>query len=105
MEEINAAKLTKDDVDVRLKWIALFHRYKHQLDLCNYVICSLRKDANDRSSTQALLYHPLLSVYDDLHTTYRVSRFFMALTLKDQSILVNGDINEGLLRLVTSFIV
>jgi hypothetical protein len=30
MEEINAAKLTKDDVDVRLKWIALFHRYKHQ---------------------------------------------------------------------------
>ncbi|AQK62670.1 hypothetical protein ZEAMMB73_Zm00001d013211 [Zea mays] len=34
-----------------------------------------------------------------MQTTYLVSRFFMALTLKDQSILVNGDINEGLLRL------
>ncbi|ONM04355.1 Ferredoxin--nitrite reductase, chloroplastic [Zea mays] len=128
MEAINAAKLTKDDVDVRLKWLSLFHRYKHQytptdstppatvvvavgrsdlasmtrtkqpsvpVDLCNYVICSLRKDANDRSSTQALLDHPFLSVYDDLHTTYLVSRFFITLTLKDQSILVNGDINEG----------
>ena len=30
MEEIDAAKLTKDDVDVRLKWIGLFHRRKHQ---------------------------------------------------------------------------
>jgi hypothetical protein len=30
MEAINAAKLTKDDVDVRLKWLSLFHRYKHQ---------------------------------------------------------------------------
>ncbi|PWZ18168.1 hypothetical protein Zm00014a_040821 [Zea mays] len=61
---------------------------KHvEVDLCMGIICSLHKDANDRSSTQALL------------TTYLVSRFFMALTLKDQSILVNGDINEGLLRL------
>ncbi|ONM04352.1 hypothetical protein ZEAMMB73_Zm00001d032085 [Zea mays] len=40
-----------------------------------------------------------------IQTTYLVSRFFITLTLKDQSILVNGDINEGLLRLVTSFIV
>ncbi|OEL26864.1 Ferredoxin--nitrite reductase, chloroplastic [Dichanthelium oligosanthes] len=30
MEEIDAAKLTKDDVDVRLKWLGLFHRRKHQ---------------------------------------------------------------------------
>ncbi|AQK56171.1 hypothetical protein ZEAMMB73_Zm00001d052096 [Zea mays] len=30
MEEIDAAKLTKDNVDVRLKWLGLFHRYKHQ---------------------------------------------------------------------------
>jgi hypothetical protein len=30
MEEIHAAKLTKDDVDVRLKWLGLFHRCKHQ---------------------------------------------------------------------------
>ncbi|AQK51733.1 hypothetical protein ZEAMMB73_Zm00001d049977 [Zea mays] len=99
MEEIDAAKLTKDDVDVRLKWFGLFHRYKHQwvlaflvhgfiaqvkmpafyityyicmekhveVDLCIGKICSLHKDANDRSSTQALLDHPFLSVYDDLH--------------------------------------
>ncbi|KAL6633488.1 hypothetical protein ACP70R_026159 [Stipagrostis hirtigluma subsp. patula] len=30
MEEIDAAKLSKDDVDVRLKWLGLFHRRKHQ---------------------------------------------------------------------------
>ncbi|XP_062220397.1 ferredoxin--nitrite reductase, chloroplastic-like [Phragmites australis] len=30
MEKIDAAKLTKDDVDVRLKWLGLFHRRKHQ---------------------------------------------------------------------------
>jgi hypothetical protein len=29
MEEIDAAKFTKDDVDVCLKWLDLFHRYKH----------------------------------------------------------------------------
>lgn len=29
MEEIDQAKNTKDDVDVRLKWLGLFHRRKH----------------------------------------------------------------------------
>lgn len=29
MEEIDGAKLNKDDVDVRLKWLGLFHRRKH----------------------------------------------------------------------------
>ena len=30
MEEIDADKLTKEDVDVRLKWLGLFHRRKQQ---------------------------------------------------------------------------
>ncbi|KAH0909130.1 hypothetical protein HID58_032451 [Brassica napus] len=30
MEEIDGEKLTKDDIDVRLKWLGLFHRRKHQ---------------------------------------------------------------------------
>ncbi|KAK4799689.1 hypothetical protein SAY86_025054 [Trapa natans] len=30
MEEIDKEKSTKDDVDVRLKWLGLFHRRKHQ---------------------------------------------------------------------------
>ncbi|ERM93470.1 hypothetical protein AMTRI_Chr04g247460 [Amborella trichopoda] len=30
MEEIDASKLHKDDIDVRLKWLGLFHRRKHQ---------------------------------------------------------------------------
>ncbi|KAI4295653.1 hypothetical protein L6164_035674 [Bauhinia variegata] len=30
MEEIDSAKHTKDDIDVRLKWLGLFHRRKHQ---------------------------------------------------------------------------
>ncbi|KAL8167545.1 hypothetical protein V2J09_009044 [Rumex salicifolius] len=30
MEEIDQNKLTKDDIDVRLKWLGLFHRRKHQ---------------------------------------------------------------------------
>ncbi|KAI3441389.1 uncharacterized protein J3R85_002676 [Psidium guajava] len=30
MEDIDKAKLAKDDVDVRLKWLGLFHRRKHQ---------------------------------------------------------------------------
>nr|ASA69255.1 ferredoxin-nitrite reductase [Citrus trifoliata]ASA69256.1 ferredoxin-nitrite reductase [Citrus trifoliata]QBY26428.1 nitrite reductase [Citrus reticulata x Citrus sinensis] len=29
MEEIDRAKATKDDIDVRLKWLGLFHRRKH----------------------------------------------------------------------------
>ncbi|XP_059652878.1 ferredoxin--nitrite reductase, chloroplastic-like [Cornus florida] len=29
-EEIEKSKLTKDDIDVRLKWLGLFHRRKHQ---------------------------------------------------------------------------
>ncbi|XP_072953110.1 ferredoxin--nitrite reductase, chloroplastic [Typha angustifolia] len=29
MEEIDKAKITKDDIDVRLKWLGLFHRRKH----------------------------------------------------------------------------
>ncbi|WOL20011.1 ferredoxin--nitrite reductase, chloroplastic [Canna indica] len=30
MEEIDATKLHKEDIDVRLKWLGLFHRRKHQ---------------------------------------------------------------------------
>ncbi|KAK6946112.1 Nitrite/sulphite reductase 4Fe-4S domain [Dillenia turbinata] len=30
MEDIDKSKLTKDDIDVRLKWLGLFHRRKHQ---------------------------------------------------------------------------
>ena len=30
MEEFDADKLTKEDVDVRLKWLGLFHRRKQQ---------------------------------------------------------------------------
>ena len=29
LEEIDKSKLTKDDIDVRLKWLGLFHRRKH----------------------------------------------------------------------------
>ncbi|KAK9096930.1 hypothetical protein Sjap_022427 [Stephania japonica] len=29
LEDIEASKLTKDDIDVRLKWLGLFHRRKH----------------------------------------------------------------------------
>lgn len=29
LEEIEKSKLTKDDIDVRLKWLGLFHRRKH----------------------------------------------------------------------------
>ncbi|KAL0365397.1 UNVERIFIED_CONTAM: Ferredoxin--nitrite reductase, chloroplastic [Sesamum angustifolium] len=30
LEEIEKSKLSKDDIDVRLKWLGLFHRRKHQ---------------------------------------------------------------------------
>ncbi|XP_010263547.1 PREDICTED: ferredoxin--nitrite reductase, chloroplastic [Nelumbo nucifera] len=30
LQEIEKSKLTKDDIDVRLKWLGLFHRRKHQ---------------------------------------------------------------------------
>lgn len=30
LEEIDRDKITKDDIDVRLKWLGLFHRRKHQ---------------------------------------------------------------------------
>ena len=32
MEEIDKSKATKDDIDVRLKWLGLFHRRKHQCE-------------------------------------------------------------------------
>lgn len=40
MEEIDKVKVNKDDVDVRLKWLGLFHRRKHQckfIYLCTYI--------------------------------------------------------------------
>lgn len=33
MEEIDQSKISKDDIDVRLKWLGLFHRRKNQ---CKY---------------------------------------------------------------------
>jgi len=30
MEELDSEKSSKDDIDVRLKWLGLFHRRKHQ---------------------------------------------------------------------------
>ena len=30
MEEIDASKEMKEDIDSRLKWLGLFHRRKHQ---------------------------------------------------------------------------
>ncbi|KAF3793893.1 Ferredoxin--nitrite reductase [Nymphaea thermarum] len=30
MDEVEASKLTKDDIDMRLKWLGFFHRRKHQ---------------------------------------------------------------------------
>jgi ferredoxin-nitrite reductase len=33
-EELDKAKDTKDDIDVRLKWLGLFHRRKHQ---CKFI--------------------------------------------------------------------
>lgn len=32
IDEIDKSKLTKADIDVRLKWLGLFHRRKHQCD-------------------------------------------------------------------------
>ncbi|RZS13131.1 hypothetical protein BHM03_00044662 [Ensete ventricosum] len=43
MEEIDASKVHKDDIDVRLKWLGLFHRRKHQCE-------SLRSPSLYRSS-------------------------------------------------------
>ena len=37
-EEIDKPKHTKDDIDVRLKWLGLFHRRKHQCKLIFYSI-------------------------------------------------------------------
>lgn len=37
MEEIEADKLSKEDIDVRLKWLGLFHCHKHQ---CMPLFCS-----------------------------------------------------------------
>lgn len=39
LEEIESSKLTKDDIDVRLKWLGLFHRRKHHCKL--YVVHTL----------------------------------------------------------------
>lgn len=33
MEDIDGSKISKDDIDVRLKWLGLFHRRKHQCEL------------------------------------------------------------------------
>lgn len=33
LEEIEKSKVTKDDIDTRLKWLGLFHRRKHQCKL------------------------------------------------------------------------
>lgn len=33
LEDIEGSKITRDDVDVRLKWLGLFHRRKHHCEL------------------------------------------------------------------------
>lgn len=35
MEELDSEKSSKDDIDVRLKWLGLFHRRKHQCMFSN----------------------------------------------------------------------
>lgn len=39
IEDLDKSKLTKDDVDVRLKWLGLFHRRKHH---CKFLIYFFR---------------------------------------------------------------
>lgn len=39
MEDVDKAKDTKEDIDVRLKWLGLFHRRKHQCESTPYLIC------------------------------------------------------------------
>lgn len=43
LEEIESSKHTKDDIDVRLKWLGLFHRRKHhcKFHLFNFLLLSL----------------------------------------------------------------
>ncbi|KAG2609396.1 mitogen-activated protein kinase kinase 2-like [Panicum virgatum] len=36
-------------------------------EFCSFISACIQKDAKDRSSAQALLNHPYLSMYDDLH--------------------------------------
>lgn len=37
MDEVEASKLTKDDIDMRLKWLGFFHRRKHQCQFSPYL--------------------------------------------------------------------
>lgn len=38
LEEIDKSKLTKDDIDVRLKWLGLFHRRKHHCKILKLLL-------------------------------------------------------------------
>lgn len=40
MEEIEKSKLSKDDIDVRLKWLGLFHRRKQQCNSSIFIYLS-----------------------------------------------------------------
>lgn len=46
LEEIENSKVTKDDIDVRLKWLGLFHRRKHQCKLWQVLILSATGNKN-----------------------------------------------------------
>lgn len=39
LEEIEKSKISKDDIDVRLKWLGLFHRRKNQCKFLFFVSC------------------------------------------------------------------
>lgn len=43
LEDIESSKLTKDDIDVRLKWLGLFHRRKHHCKLFVFFVYFLYK--------------------------------------------------------------
>lgn len=43
LAELEASKITKDDIDVRLKWLGLFHRRKRQ---CEYKIATQLSQLN-----------------------------------------------------------
>jgi ferredoxin-nitrite reductase len=50
MEEIEKSKLSKDDVDVRLKWLGLFHRRKHQCNSSHFIYLIFINPINSKES-------------------------------------------------------
>ncbi|KAF3341539.1 ferredoxin--nitrite reductase [Carex littledalei] len=99
MEEIDKSKLSKDDVDVRLKWLGLFHRRKQQY---GRFMMRLKLPNGVTTSEQTRYLAGVIAAYGDqgcADVTTRQNWQIRGVTLPDVPAILDGLVAVGLTSL------